>query len=297
MNLLEAYKKRLSLADKLHAKSHQGEHLTESKKILIAKCLENTQRFMNEAFDMSSGTQRSDMGLFTKFSLNLVNVALPNLIAPDIVLTHPMSSMSGYINYIKYTAGSTKGNTVQGDVFNDPFRLGKVDPQYTSSRVTKDYNLTESTDSFTMDWKPVVAGTVSVVVGTTTYVDDGEGNLISVPEGGSVARKTEMVQPVAQVSDMADLRLEGVVPVVKTIVYKADGTPKTTPDGSVDYAAGTITVTGGVQGAVQVAYSYNNVLIPQNDIPLLSAKIESMPLLAKARRIAIYYSQMAAFQA
>ena len=39
MNLLEAYKKRLSLADKLHAKSHQGEHLTESKKILIAKCL------------------------------------------------------------------------------------------------------------------------------------------------------------------------------------------------------------------------------------------------------------------
>ena len=191
------------------------------------------------------------------------------------------------INYIKYTAGSTKGNTVQGDVFNDPFRLGKVDPQYTSSRVTKDYNLTESTDSFTMDWKPVVAGTVSVVVGTTTYVDDGEGNLISVPEGGSVARKTEMVQPVAQVSDMADLRLEGVIPVVKTIVYNADGTPKTTPDGSVDYAAGTITVTGGVQGAVQVAYSYNNVLIPQNDIPLLSAKIESMPLLAKARRIAI----------
>ena len=191
------------------------------------------------------------------------------------------------INYIKYTAGSTKGNTVQGDVFNDPFRLGKVDPQYTSSRVTKDYNLTESTDSFTMDWKPVVAGTVSVFVGTTTYVDDGEGNLISVPEGGSVARKTEMVQPVAQVSDMADLRLEGVIPVVKTIVYNADGTPKTTPDGSVDYAAGTITVTGGVQGAVQVAYSYNNVLIPQNDIPLLSAKIESMPLLAKARRIAI----------
>ena len=41
---------------------------------------------MNEAFEMSQGTQRSDMGLFTKFSLNLVNVAIPNLIAPDIVL-------------------------------------------------------------------------------------------------------------------------------------------------------------------------------------------------------------------
>lgn len=89
MNLLEAYGKRLSLADKIHAKTHNGERLSESKKILIAKCLENTQKFMTEAFDMSQGTQRSDMGLFTKFSLNLVNTAIPNLIAPDIVLTHP----------------------------------------------------------------------------------------------------------------------------------------------------------------------------------------------------------------
>ena len=39
MNLLEAYGKRLALADKIHAKSHNGEHLNESKKILIAKCL------------------------------------------------------------------------------------------------------------------------------------------------------------------------------------------------------------------------------------------------------------------
>lgn len=60
--LLEAYGKRLALADRLHAKSHNGEKLTESKKILIAKMLENTQRYMTEAFEMSSGTQRSDMG-------------------------------------------------------------------------------------------------------------------------------------------------------------------------------------------------------------------------------------------
>lgn len=44
-------------------------------------------------------TQRGDMGLFTKFSLNLVNCAIPSLIAPDIVMTHPMSSMSGYVSY------------------------------------------------------------------------------------------------------------------------------------------------------------------------------------------------------
>lgn len=200
---------------------------------------------------------------------------------------------------MKYVAGSTKGNTTQGDVFNDPFRLGKVDTHYTSSRVVKDYNLTASTESFTMDWKPVVPGTISITAGGFTYVDDGKvvdgkGTLIKVEAGYSVSRRTVMVQPVEDVSKMADLRLEGVDSYVETVVYNAAGEPVTTKAGEIDYAAGTITITGGVTGAVQIAYSYNNVNIPQNDIPLLSAKMEAMPLLAKARRIAIYYSQMAA---
>ena len=153
---------------------------------------------------------------------------------------------------MKYVAGSNKGNTVQGDVFNDPFRLGKVDPQYTSSRVTKDYNLTESTTSFTMNWKPVVPGTISIVNGTNSFVDDGEGNLIMIPEGGSVARRTVMVEPVAG----TDVRLEGVQPTVQTVVYDAAGAEVKTSAGTVDYEAGTINVPGGMVNQVQVAYSY-----------------------------------------
>ena len=146
-------------------------------------------------------------------------------------------------------AGSNKGNTQQGDVFNDPFRLGKVDPQYTSSRVTKDYNLAESTKAFTMDWKPVIPGTISVVAGATTYVDDGKGMLIAVEAGSSVARRTVMVQPVDDATAMGDLRLEGVQPTVEASA------------GTVDYAAGTITFTTGLEGAVQVAYSYKNIIV------------------------------------
>ena len=203
------------------------------------------------------------------------------------------------INYIKYTAGSSKGNIAQGHVFNDPFRLGKVDPEYTSSRVTKDYSIDAGSPEteFAVEWKPVVPGTISITAGGITYVDDGNGMLIAVQAGYSVTRRTVMVQPVADPSNMGDLRLEGTQPKVETVVYDAAGEAVKTSAGSVDYAAGTITFTTGVSGNVQVAYSYNNVNIPQNDIPLLSAKMEAMPLLAKARRIAIYYSQMAAFQA
>ena len=200
---------------------------------------------------------------------------------------------------IRYVAGSTKGSIQQGHLFNDPFRLGDVDPQYTSSRVTYAQKIAEDaeTQELAMKWTPVVAGTVSITVDGAQYVDDGKGNLIPVAEGSSVSRRTVMVQPVDDAMSAADVRFEGVVPTVETVVTDSTGAVVTTSAGKVDYATGKITLTDKVSGDVQIAYSYNNVLIPQNDIPMLSAKMEMLPLLARARRISIYYSQMAAFQA
>ena len=54
--------------------------------------------------------------------MNLTNVALPNLIAFDLVMVSPMSSFAGNIAYVKYIAGSNKGVNTQGEVFNDPFQ-------------------------------------------------------------------------------------------------------------------------------------------------------------------------------
>lgn len=64
----------------------------------------------------------------------------------------------------------------------------------------------------------------------------------------------------------------------------------------LDAETGAIKVTGAT-GTVRVKYVYDNVVIPQNDLPTLSATVDFMPLNAKARRIAVYFSQMAAFQA
>ena len=64
----------------------------------------------------------------------------------------------------------------------------------------------------------------------------------------------------------------------------------------IDAATGEIEVTGAT-GKVKVGYIYDNIVIPQNDLPILNAHMDGKELHAKARRIAIYYSQMAAFQA
>ena len=268
-NLCEAYKSRLAIAERFYSQKHAGEKLSESKKLVTAKVLENTNKFLNEAFENSVGTQRSDLGLFKKFALNLTTVALPNLIAHDLVIVHPMSSMSGYVNYVQYTRGSNKGAYVQGDVINDPFRLGsfkngadgKLDTNYTAAKVCEAKKAaTDEKYDVSLMWTPVVPTTVEVVATGATFRDNGEGKLQEmdgnkVKEGGKTG----------------------------TIDYAT---------GAISFAASTLTA-----GAVFVNYAYDNVVIPQNDLPIINAEIKAIPLIAKARRIAIYYSQIAAFQA
>lgn len=246
-NLLEAYKDRLAVADRVYAKQHFGESMSNQKKLATAKCLENINNYMNEAFNNSVGTQRSDMGMYKKFTMNLTNVALPNLIAYDLVIVQPMSSMSGYITYVEYTAGSNKGETAQGDVFNSPFGLGKVDPNYTADRVV------ETTKAVQADSK-----VVAQLAWTPVMVDDA-GKLVQ----GKI--------------------LNGVTEVTE---YKV------TKDGKIEFTSGV-----SANDEIKVAYVYDNVVIPQNDLPIINAQIKNIPLIAKARRVAVYYSQIAAFQA
>ena len=69
MNLFEAYRGRLSVAEKNYALRHNGEKMDTNKKLVVASCLRNVDKFMNEAFNNSVGTQRADLGLFKKFAL------------------------------------------------------------------------------------------------------------------------------------------------------------------------------------------------------------------------------------
>ena len=63
MTLMESYAKRLNVSESVYKKNHNGEKLDANRKLMIAKCLDNTSKFLNESFESSMGTQRSDMGL------------------------------------------------------------------------------------------------------------------------------------------------------------------------------------------------------------------------------------------
>lgn len=97
--LLEKYAKRINLAESVYRKRHNGEGMDSLRKVTVAKCLDNVNKFLNEAFDSSMGTQRSAMGDYKKFCIALTTVGLPNLIAFDLVSVSPMSSMYGNVAY------------------------------------------------------------------------------------------------------------------------------------------------------------------------------------------------------
>ena len=248
--LLENYAKKLAISESVYANAHDGAKLSNTKKIAIATVLDNTSKFLNEAFTNSIGTQRADMGVFKRFCMNLTTVTMPNLIASDLVIVHPMTSITGYITYVQYVKGTNKGESAQDQLIADPFRLGKVDKDYTSARVVESFKGDNSKREFQVAWTPVFDK------------KDDAGKYI-------------------------DLK-----------VY-VNGVQEADANITVDSEAGKITLATapGLDAEVRIAYVYDNVVIPQNDLPILNARMESKSLLAKARRIAVYYSQIAAFQA
>ena len=231
MNIMEAFQKKLAVSEKVYEKEHGGRALSENKKIAIARVLANTSEYITEAFENSVGTQLTNMKTFKKFCVDLTTVALPSLISNDLVIVYPLKSRTGYIQYLKFTAGSNKGGVKQGDLFNDVFALGAMTDErmnYTGANIVE--SIGSEAVSFTPAWTPVI----------------------------------------------------GKVEVHKV----ADGTWEELP--KENFVAGTYD---------KARYVYDNVKIPQNDIPQYTATLEGMELSAKARRIGIYYSQMAAFQA
>ena len=192
------------------------------------------------------------------------------------------------MTYVNYVAGTTKGETEVKDLFNNPFRLGdaqfdeatntygpsrRVDANYTAARVVEDMSAVAITGSedpaITVDgqvqssgfavkasWFPVYAGDAADAHARITGIDNA-GTAIPVADDA-------------------------------TVIVADDGKTLIVSNGT-----GTAIAAGY---KVKVAYVYDNIVIPQEKLPTIKAEMKSIPLIAKARRIAIYYSQIAAFQ-
>ena len=138
-NLLETYSRQLKVAEAYVAKNFEGKSMSSNTALTTAVLLDNTNRWITESLNSEIGaTNRGDMGAWKKFCLNLTNIAVPSLIANDLVIVHPMTSYSGSIAYLEYVSLTDKAGVSKGDMFNSVFGHGEMTParqQFTSQVV------------------------------------------------------------------------------------------------------------------------------------------------------------------
>jgi hypothetical protein len=126
-NLLETYSRQLKVAEAYVAKNFEGKTMSSNTALTTAVLLDNTNRWITESLNSEIGaTNRGDMGAWKKFCLNLTNIAVPSLIANDLVIVHPMTSYSGSVAYLEYVSLTNKGGVEKGQMFNSVFGHGEM---------------------------------------------------------------------------------------------------------------------------------------------------------------------------
>ena len=175
-NLLETYSRQLKVAEAYVAKNFEGRTVSANTQLATAVLLDNTNRWITESMN-TMATERADLGDWKKFCLNLTNIAVPSLIANDLVIVHPMTSYSGSVAYLKYVSKTDKGDVKKGDLFNGVFGLG---------------DMTEARRNFTA--QVIVetvgsAGTLALTPMATKRFTDAEG----VAHDAKITRGTEVI--------------------------------------------------------------------------------------------------------
>ena len=170
-NLLETYSRQLKVAEAYVAKNFDGKTISPNTQLTTAVLLDNTNRWMTESMGLGLGTtQRTDLGDWKKFCLNLTNIAVPSLIANDLVIVHPMTSYSGSVAYLKYVALTEKGGVKAGDMLNGVFAQGAMTEgrmNYTSQVIVEAASGGTATPALT-----VKEGGISYVDGNTVKYAD-----------------------------------------------------------------------------------------------------------------------------
>ena len=169
-NLLETYSRQLKVAEAYVAKNFDGKSMSSNTALTTAVLLDNTNRWITESLNSEIGaSNRGDLGAWKKFCLNLTNIAVPSLIANDLVIVHPMTSYSGSVAYLEYVSLTDKGDVAKGDMFNSVFGHGDMTASrmnFTAPIAVETVTKEEASGTFTP--------AATALAGGFTYVDEGK---------------------------------------------------------------------------------------------------------------------------
>lgn len=232
-NLLETYSRQLKVAEAYVAKNFDGKTVSANTQLTTAVLLDNTNRWMTESMNSSmvAGGQRTDLGDWKKFCLNLTNIAVPSLIANDLVIVHPMTSYSGSVAYLKYVAATDK-NGMKDRTLNSVFAHGEMDDariNYTSQVVVEN-DASPALEAEPQGMSYVDGNTVKYatykVVGTKTEDDETvsiDGYYDTIPSGeGITVTKIAYVSKQFQMNHVPATEIPSIAPKMERIALVAE---------------------------------------------------------------------------
>ena len=166
------------------------EPIDEWRATTLAQVLETFSR-RTSAYDevtkiggraVTEATQPQDVSFIRKHGINILTAAVPNFIAHDLVSVQPLQARIGEIRYLDVKYGNDKGTIQRGQAFSSYQRIGGAAGSFdfTSATITGETGVYVALDqAITLDWKPVVAGSVTVDVDGVVYHDNGSGDLLN----------------------------------------------------------------------------------------------------------------------
>ena len=239
------------------------------KQVALAKVLENTQNRIN--YELRESTQNTMVGPYKRYALDIISSMIPNLIAFDLVNVQPIENKMGIINYVKYTAGSQKNPHYVGSELASTFNFTGADvagKEYYSAQTVQDEPIVFTTEgtviTFSLPWHPIIAGNIKLSIGSITDIMDNPGEKDP---------NTHMV-------------VEGTL----------TGTGVT---GTINYMSGVGTLTlpsaPAPEDMLIGSWVFNNEYAPV-DVPELNLSIESIPVIARSRKLKALWSFDAAYE-
>lgn len=275
MSAYEAVKTKIRAAEMFHKRTFDQE-VKNTAAVILRNTINAYESVSGSTAGLGVGgqsgvAQMNPIASYKNFIIKIATLGIPALDVFDWVAMEPMATASTQILFTKYVRMSNKGNSKKGDIISDPFgiyyrqkadgtREDATDPEYSSALTADAFidNKGTAAQEFQLRWTPVREGTIIVTAG-----------------GKTCNEKTATHSAAAAGYD--DKFVENGITV------------------EVNRTTGKISITEAATSTVavlSVAYEYDNVYLPANDIPTYGAVVEAIPMTAKPHKVRIVFDAL-----
>ena len=271
----EQCKTKLRAAEMFHQRNFSQE-VKNTAAVVIRNTLNAYESIGNTAGLGLSGNsgiaQVNPISSYKNFIIKIASLGIPALDVFDWVTTEAMATASTNILFTRYMRMSDKGTSKKGDIISDPFGIYYRDKGNGDREDVQDYKYTSAltSDAFAdngstvaqklqLRWKPIRQGTLIVTAGSKT-ANEKTGTEATASAGYDYAYSENGIT--VEIN-----RLTGELSVTMT--------------------------TANTKGSViMVAYEYDNIKLPSEDIPTYSAEVLAIPMSVKPHRLRIVFDSL-----